>query len=142
MPLDRKQLFALHGWLGMNFGLLLALICLSGTFATLIQEIEWVAQPALRIEADGPIQWQETYEALQQAHPEMHVGGISRGEATVLDGVAWTAFLSAPDGRWKRARACTSPITCGSCTIISSGACGVGAFTSCASFRFPCCCRW
>lgn len=104
MPLDRKQLFALHGWLGMNFGLLLALICLSGTFATLIQEIEWVTQPALRIEADGPVQWQETYEALQQAHPEMHVGGISRGEATVLDGVAWTAFLSAPDGRWKRAR--------------------------------------
>jgi len=104
MPLDRKQLFAVHGWLGMNFGLLLALICLSGTFATLTHEIEWATQPALRIEPDGPVQWEETYEALQQAHPEMHVGGLSRGEMTVLDGVAWTAFLSAPDGRWKRAR--------------------------------------
>jgi len=104
MPFDRKQLFALHGWLGMNFGLLLALICLSGTLATLMHEIEWVTQPALRIEPDGPVQWQETYEALQRAHPEMHVGGISRGEATVLDRVAWTTFLSAPDGPWKRAR--------------------------------------
>jgi len=104
MPLDRKQLFALHGWLGMNFGLLLALICLSGTFATLMHEIEWAAQPTLRIEPDGPVQWQETYEALQRAHPEMHIGGISRGEATVLDRVAWTTFLSAPNGRWKRAR--------------------------------------
>lgn len=104
MPLDSKQLFALHGWLGMNFGLLLALVCLSGTFATLSHEIEWATQSNLRIEPDGPVQWQKTYEALQRAHPEMHVGGISRGETTVLDGVAWTSFLSTPDGRWQRAR--------------------------------------
>ncbi len=98
------RLFALHRWLGMNFGLLLALVCLSGAVATLTHEIEWATDPALRIDAAGPVRWQATYEALQRAHPGHAVGGFSRGEPSVLEGLAWSSYVTAPDGSWGQVR--------------------------------------
>ena len=96
--LSNKKLFALHGWLGMNFGLLLFWICLSGAIASLSFEIEWLTQPSLRIEADGPVRWQATYEALRTAFPNHQVPGFQRGEPVVMDGMAWSSYLIRPDG--------------------------------------------
>lgn len=102
--LTRKRLFVLHGWLGMHFGLLLLLVCLSGAIAALAHEIEWLADPALRIDPQGPVRWQATYEALQRAYPGYAAGGFARSEASVMDGLAWASYVTLPDGRWAQVR--------------------------------------
>ena len=40
--------FALHGWLGLPIWGFLFLICLTGSVATISQEIVWLAQPEVR----------------------------------------------------------------------------------------------
>jgi len=88
----------------MNFGLLLFWVCLSGVIATLSHEIEWLSQPALRIDPLQPIRWQATYDALREAHPGVQVGGFSRGEPAVMDGLAWSSYIIGPDGGWAQVR--------------------------------------
>jgi len=102
--LSNKTLFTLHGWLGMNFGLLLFWVCLSGAIASLSYEIEWVSQPELRIEAEGPVRWQATYDTLRSQYPEHQVDGFARDWAVVIDGLAWTSYLIRPDGDFARVR--------------------------------------
>ncbi|MEX2564351.1 MAG: PepSY-associated TM helix domain-containing protein [Cyclobacteriaceae bacterium] len=104
ISLTKKQYFKLHGWLGMNFGLLLTLICLSGVIATLSHEIEWLAKPSLRINPQGPVRWQDTYEALQKAYPEFYIGGFAKGEVSVMDELAWMLSPTAPGGNWGNVR--------------------------------------
>ena len=45
----KKLFYQLHGWLGLNFGLVLFIICLSGTFAVVSHEIDWLCNPAIRV---------------------------------------------------------------------------------------------
>ncbi len=45
----KKKIYQFHGWLGLNFGLVLFIICLSGTFATISHEIDWLCNPAIRV---------------------------------------------------------------------------------------------
>ncbi|MEN0006980.1 MAG: PepSY-associated TM helix domain-containing protein [Bacteroidota bacterium] len=69
--LSNKTLFKIHGWLGLNIGLLLFVICFSGTFATLSNEIDWLLNPALRVEAkDEPIAWEAMYQNLKKEFPD------------------------------------------------------------------------
>jgi len=96
--LTKKQYFKLHGWLGMNFGLLLTLICLSGVVATLSHEIEWLASPSLRIEQEGSVRWQDTYEAVQKAYPDFTIRGLGKSETHVMEGLAWRSSVTAPGG--------------------------------------------
>jgi len=96
--LSNKTLFTLHGWLGMNFGLLLLWVCLSGVIASLTFEIEWLTQPELRIEAEGPVRWQATYDALRAAYPDYQVSGFARHEPVVMDSMAWSSYIIRPDG--------------------------------------------
>jgi len=88
----------------MNFGLLLTLICVSGVVATLSHEIEWLVSPELRINPEGPARWQDTYEALQIAYPELNIGGLGKDETHVMDGLAWGSFVTAPGGSWGQVR--------------------------------------
>jgi len=102
--LSNKTLFTLHGWLGLNFGLLLLWVCLSGAIASLSYEIEWLSQPELRIEAEGPVRWQATYDALRSQYPEHQVGGFARDWPVVIDGLAWSSYLTRPDGDFEQVR--------------------------------------
>lgn len=103
-PSYRKRLFAIHGWLGLNFGLWLCVVCFTGAIASLTHEIEWLTDPALRIQPQGPIQWQQTYETLTQAYPTAKITGFRAGEASVLDTLAWESYIHYPDGRWGQVR--------------------------------------
>jgi len=100
----RRSLFRLHGWLGLNFGLLLALVCLSGVAATLAPEIEWLSQPELRVEADRPVQWEATYRSIRQAYPDHRLATLSKLPDSVLDSAAWQAQIFAPEGAWRMLR--------------------------------------
>ena len=48
-----KLLYQIHGWLGLNFGLVLFIICLSGSFAVVSHEIDWLCNPAIRVSPEG-----------------------------------------------------------------------------------------
>ncbi|MEM1328797.1 MAG: PepSY-associated TM helix domain-containing protein [Bacteroidota bacterium] len=68
--LSNKILFRIHGWLGLNIGLLLFVICFSGTFAVLSNEMDWLLNPAVRAEAqDKSIAWEAMYQNIKAAYP-------------------------------------------------------------------------
>ncbi len=96
--LTSKRLFAIHGWLGLNFGLLLTIVCFTGAVAALTHEIEWLTDKSLRIEPTDTILWQETYDALKKAYPYHSIGGFAMGEPNMLDSLAWGSYITAPDG--------------------------------------------
>jgi len=100
----RKRLFAIHGWLGLNVGLWLFVVCLSGPLAVFAGEIEWLTEPGLRIEPARVVRWQETYDELRRVYPAYQLHTIARGEEVVLDSQAWIAYMTAPDGRYGIAR--------------------------------------
>ncbi|WP_022836832.1 PepSY-associated TM helix domain-containing protein [Salisaeta longa] len=68
----RKTLFRLHGWIGLNLGLLLFVICFSGTVATLSYEIDALIHPSHRVEnvpADASVDWTAMHKTLAAAFP-------------------------------------------------------------------------
>ena len=70
--LSNRRLFQLHGWIGLNLGLLLFVVCFSGAIATVSHEIEWLFNPALRVlpSPGTPVaRWTDWYNAVQSAHP-------------------------------------------------------------------------
>lgn len=66
---------AWHSWIGVTCGLLLFVICWSGTVAVLAHEIDTLLDPARRVEAPpaGPVTWQAVIESARQAAPGSRV---------------------------------------------------------------------
>lgn len=94
----RKRFFDVHGWLGLNLGLLLFVICLSGTFATLSDEIDALVDPAHRVEAvardDAGYDWTAMMETLERAFPDGVVRSLYAPGASGRPTVAGTASLA------------------------------------------------
>ncbi len=89
-PNTKARLFAWHGWLGLNFGLLLFIITLAGAFAVLSRELDELTTSAMRLEKEaGPMSWSNVLEYVQLAEPDATVRWIAaplhpREAATVL----------------------------------------------------------
>lgn len=83
----RRRWFEIHSWLGVITGLMLFLICWSGTTAVLSYEIDWLLDPRLRVEPQPQrASWGELAEAVRRAHPEatgisLHAGEYARSAA-------------------------------------------------------------
>ncbi len=89
-----KTLFRIHGWIGLTLGLLLFIVCFSGTIATVSSEIDWLLNPAIRAEPVGSgaaRSWERWYQAVSAAHPEAHVLFLS---APPADGWAVAATVA------------------------------------------------
>ena len=96
----RKMLFRLHGCLGLNIGLLLFVVCFSGSFATLSHEIDGLLNPAMRAETrDAPYNWTAMYETLIAKFPDERVLGMY---APVGDGFAALAYVSFTNGQTRK----------------------------------------
>src|SRR5688572_31413101 len=82
--LSNRRLFQIHGWLGINLGLLLFIVCFSGTIATLSREIEWLVNPAVRAsppsDAAPFASWTAWYAAVQESHPAAEILSIDAPE--------------------------------------------------------------
>jgi uncharacterized iron-regulated membrane protein len=79
---SNQALFRFHGWLGINVGLLLFIVCFSGAIAAVSHEIEWLLNPAIRATPPRPgapfSSWDSWYVAAQQAHPGGRVISLDR----------------------------------------------------------------
>jgi uncharacterized iron-regulated membrane protein len=87
---SNRRLFQVHGWLGINLGLLLFIVCFSGAIATLSHEIEWLLNPAVRAAPPGDTapfaSWTAWYTAVRESHPAAQVLSID-----APDGRRWAA---------------------------------------------------
>jgi len=108
----RKTVFRLHGWIGLNTGLLLFVICLSGTFATLSHEIDWMIDSRQRVDPPpgveaGAYDWTAMAESIERAFPDSRNLGIyapgasgfaayGRSSAAVAY-AAWWSIISAQE---------------------------------------------
>lgn len=101
--ITKKTLFNIHGWLGINLGLLLFVICFSGTFATLSNEVDWLLDPALRIEKKNEsFQWERMYSNVKKTFPESRITNLAEQKNSfteVGDYFAATAFIRTPEGQ-------------------------------------------
>ena len=90
---SKRTWFRIHGWLGLNLGLLLFIVCFSGTIATLSNEIDWLLNPALRAESRGSAawSWEGWYQAVRAEHPDAHVAVL---EAPAGGGWAARAMIA------------------------------------------------
>lgn len=81
---DRKKLFAFHGWLGLNLGLPLFIICLSGTFAVMSPEFDRLINPAMRASPPSrdaePLSWGKLVHEIEKAYPSAVVAYIHGGD--------------------------------------------------------------
>lgn len=75
--ISSKSLFTIHRWIGLNCGVILFVICLSGTIATVSEEIDWLINPALRvIPAGESLAWDQLGERVEGQYPEVSIRTI------------------------------------------------------------------
>lgn len=99
--ISNKTLFNIHGWLGLNLGLFLFVVCFSGTFATLSGEVDWLLNEDLRIEQrEAPVRWEAMYESIRASYPEGTVLGIYKNTYSGhSDHFATVAYVGLPNGQ-------------------------------------------
>ncbi|MFW5972816.1 MAG: PepSY-associated TM helix domain-containing protein [Bacteroidota bacterium] len=96
----RKNLFRLHGWMGLNLGLLLFVICFSGSIATISHEIDWLVDARHRVPAqDAAYDWTAMHETLAETFPDGRNLGVYAPEEP---GFAALAYVNLPTGQTRK----------------------------------------
>lgn len=74
---SNKLWFTLHGWVGVQLGVLLFVVMFSGTLATVAHELDWLLNPALRVTPqERTVSYGRILEAVRQAYPQRRVSFI------------------------------------------------------------------
>ena len=106
---SRRVWWRVHQWAGLQLCLLLSFVCLTGTFATLGHEIDWLINPSLRVTSSevssGP-QWEALASRAAAHDPGAQIVEILAPEATAF---AARIVIEQPDG--KRAILNSHPLT-------------------------------
>ena len=91
--------FAAHGWLGLPLWALMVFVCLTGSVATVSQEITWLVDPSVRANAPSadaePLGLDAIAAAVKRAEPDVIVTKLVR---PVKSNLALKATVSRPNG--------------------------------------------
>lgn len=78
---SRKTLYAIHRWTGLHCGVVLFVICLSGTIATLGPELDALIDPRLRIGSEEPrLSLAEIQAKVESDHPGWSIASITAAD--------------------------------------------------------------
>ena len=87
--------FRVHSFTGVITGLLLFVLCWSGTFAVFAHELDWLATPEARVQPDGDSAgWDAWMRTATRAYPQGRVVGM---QAPAHDSDAVVALIQRPD---------------------------------------------
>ncbi|MDX1589812.1 MAG: PepSY-associated TM helix domain-containing protein [Oleiphilaceae bacterium] len=94
-----RHWFRIHSFTGVITGLMLFLVCWSGTFAVLSQEIDWLVTPEARVSLSQPYQaeqapWGDWAEAVERFAPDGEVLWLKQ---PLYSGFAANAVVNQPD---------------------------------------------
>lgn len=94
--MSRRTWFDLHSWLGLTTGLLLFVVCWSGTVAVFSHELDLMVDPRVRAPAvaDADIAWAAIEANVRAAHPGWTIDQIHAPEAP---GFAAEAYVTDAD---------------------------------------------
>ncbi|MEM8767072.1 MAG: PepSY-associated TM helix domain-containing protein [Pseudomonadota bacterium] len=74
--------FLIHSWIGLKLSVLMSFVLITGTFAVISYEIDWLLNPEMR--AATPVSevasWGKVYESLQTEYPRATIASIGRQE--------------------------------------------------------------
>lgn len=91
--------FVVHGWLALPIWAFLFIVCLTGSIATVSQEIVWLADPAVRANAPAAdarlLGYDEILAAVEREVPGARVRFIARPVKSIF---ALTVSVTRPDG--------------------------------------------
>lgn len=75
--MNGRTWFKIHSWIGVIAGLLLFVVCWSGTVATLSHEIDWALTPAMHVNPGSErSNWGAIEASVQRAFPDAQVNGF------------------------------------------------------------------
>jgi uncharacterized iron-regulated membrane protein len=105
--MNGRTLFRIHSWIGVMAGLILFVVCWSGTVATVSREIDWLLNPAMRV-TPGPERatWGTIEAAVRHAFPEARINSFSAPE-----GAASAAEIGIDLGEQSSIRVYVDPYT-------------------------------
>ena len=76
----RQKLYYLHAWVGFHLAVIMTVVLFTGTFATISKELDWLANPAMRVAPDGDqVSWQTMIDAVREHDPATTIVGIGAG---------------------------------------------------------------
>lgn len=105
--MKRRLWFEIHSWLAVMAGLLLFVICWSGTVAVLTHEIDWMLDARMRVVPRGlPVSWGQLQTSVREAHPDVEAMSL---HAPLYPNFAASAIVDTP--RQKRIRVYVDPYT-------------------------------
>lgn len=77
---SKRRAFDIHSWLGFQLCALFSLVLLTGTFATVSNEIDWLVSGNFRVvPKEARASWQEMQEAARKAFPDQGIWWIALG---------------------------------------------------------------
>jgi uncharacterized iron-regulated membrane protein len=76
--LNRAKWFNVHSWVGVQLSILLCFVLITGTLATVSQEIDWATNKAMRVAPQSVtnMNWQAIYVSARERSKTQHFSGI------------------------------------------------------------------
>ena len=72
--------FRIHSWIGLKLSILMTFVLVTGTFAVVSADIDWLLAPEMRTlpAYDGPVAWGAAYDAANREFPAASVISLER----------------------------------------------------------------
>ncbi|GAB1265175.1 PepSY-associated TM helix domain-containing protein [Aurantivibrio infirmus] len=95
-----RRLFVFHAWLGFKLSIVMFVICVSGSIATISHEIDWLINPMLRVEATNkPVQWNAMQRNFAKTYPQAKLSFV---QAPLYANFASIGLMYTSDNKLRR----------------------------------------